>query len=97
MQLPANLFADDLGQTTLVGSVDVLVVLLGLERVGAPFLGDLLEAALDLGELGGAEDAGFGVGAGEGDGAGDVLTPEDAVVGEGHVVLHHEGVKALFN
>lgn len=95
VQLPADLLADDLAEPALVGGVDVLVVLFGDEAVGAPLLGDLGEAALDLGELIGAQDTGFGVGAREGQRAGNILVPQDAVVGQRHVVLHHEGVEAL--
>lgn len=66
VQLAANLLANDLAESTLVGGVDVLVVLLGFEGVGAPFLGNLLETALDLGELLRGQDAVVHVGAGEG-------------------------------
>lgn len=95
VQFAADLLANDLAQTALVGGVDVLVVGLGLEGVGAPFLGDLLEAALDLGELLRRQDAGLGVGAGEGDRAGNVLLPHNAVIGKRGIVLLHDGVQAL--
>lgn len=75
VQLPAHFLADDLGETALVGGVDVLVVLVGLEGVGGPFVGNLLEAALDFGELFSAQNACLCVGAREGDRPGDVLAP----------------------
>lgn len=96
VQLASDLLPDDLGESPLVRCVDVLVVLLDDEGVGAPFFGDLLEPALDLGELVLGQDAALGVGSGEGNGAGNVLFPEDTIVGEGLVVLNHQGVEALY-
>jgi hypothetical protein len=42
------------------------------------------------------QDAALGVGSGEGNGAGNILLPEDTIVGEGLVVLNHQGVEALY-
>jgi len=53
---------------------------------------DDAEAALDFGEFVGVEDADVLVCAGVGDGAGDVLSVEGAVVVDGGIVFHHEGV-----
>lgn len=65
VQLAANFLANDLAESALVGGVNILIILLSFEGVGAPFLGDLLEAALDLGELLCGEDAIVHVCAGE--------------------------------
>lgn len=96
VQLASNLLANDLRESALVGCVDVLVVLLDDKGVCAPFFGDLLEPALDLGELVLGQDAALGVGSGEGNGAGNILLPEYTIVGEGLVVLNHQGVEALY-
>jgi hypothetical protein len=95
VQLPADILADDLAQPPLVGGVDILVVGLDLERAIGPLLLDLLEARLDGCEFFGGEDAIVVVCAGEGHGAGNVFLVEYAIIGEGGVVLFHDGIKAL--
>ena len=95
MQFSGNVLADNLAQSPLVCGVNVLVVGLDDKAVCAPFFGDLSEVALDFGEFGGGEDVAAGVGARKGQGAEDVLFLEDAVVGEGFVVLNHQWIEAL--
>jgi hypothetical protein len=75
--------------------VDVLVDAgLDLESVVLPFLEDLLETTLDLGELMLGQQLVVLVGAGVGDAAADVLRVEDAVEVDGLVVLGHDRVLA---
>jgi hypothetical protein len=91
VELSSNISTDNLTQPPLVGSVDVLVVLLDGEAAVAPFLLDLVETATDLGELVGGEDGrgGFGEGEGVGLGTGDVDGEEGLVEGEALVELPH--------
>lgn len=95
VQLARDLLANDLPEPPLICRVDILVVLLHDKRVGAPFLGNLSEAALDLAEFMLGQDPTPHVRTGKRDRALDVLLPEDPVIGQGLVVLHHEGVEAL--
>lgn len=91
VQLAANILANDLAQPALVGRVDVLVVVLDLESVRLPLLLDLVETAVDLGQLVRGQDrrGGFGEGEGVGFRAGDVDGVEGLVVREALVELPH--------
>ena len=81
VQLASDLLADELGQPPLVGSMYVLIILLDQKLVCPPLLHNLSEACFDLGELVGCQDAGPDVSPRVGDAAGNVLLPEDLVVG----------------
>lgn len=95
VQLPRDVFADDLAQAALAGSVDVLVCAGDdLEGAGLPLLLDLEQAGLDLFELFLGQAPGFYFCEGEGNGAEDFLLVDDIVDGEGLVVLLREGVEA---
>lgn len=94
VQLAANVLADDFAQATLVGRVDVLVVLLDLERAVLPLLLHLVEAAVDLGQLVRGEDGRRRLGQRQGVrlGAGNIDGVQRLVVREALVELPHAEV-----
>lgn len=91
VELATDLGANDLGETALVGGVDVLVVGLNDERSRLPLALDSVETGADGGELGGGEDGRGGLREGEGVGlgTGDVDSIEALVVREALVELPH--------
>lgn len=93
MELATNVLADDLGQTALVGGVNVLVVGRNLESAVGPLLLDELETTGDLLLLVLVEDAGLEEGLGECNRALDVGSVHALVVLERLVELVHPAVR----
>lgn len=91
VKLSSNIASNNLGQAALVGRVDILIILLDIERVVLPLGLDGIESPTDLGELVGGEDGRVRLGEGEGVGlgTGDIDGVELLVVREALVELPH--------
>ncbi|KAL1304814.1 hypothetical protein AAFC00_003742 [Neodothiora populina] len=95
MKLAGNVGANDLTQSTLVGSVNVLVnARLDVELVCPPFLLDSLESSLNLREFVFAQDTAILVAASPRDRSADILRVESAVKINGLVIGDHYRVEA---
>jgi hypothetical protein len=94
VKFPADTLIDDFSKSSFVGSMNVLIVFLGLKCTGPPFLGYLLEAPFDFREFMGGEDATMVVGACKCNAAVNILTPEARVICQRIIILDKERILA---
>mmetsp|Transcript_26749 Transcript_26749/g.74969 ORF Transcript_26749/g.74969 Transcript_26749/m.74969 type:complete len:258 (-) Transcript_26749:62-835(-) len=86
--------SDDLGQSTFVGGVDILITRFELERSVGPFLLHLFQSGDQLLDLLVGDDSDLSDGLGVRDGSANILRPHALVDADALVELFHDGIGA---
>lgn len=91
MELSSDILSNDLGQSSFIGGMDILVIREDSERAFLPLLFDFFQSSLDFFAFLLGQNAGLFETSRMGDGAFNIGCVHALVVGERLVVLVHSG------